>query len=365
MSLQDKINNIIASASSAKWDQLSQAFIKVTNHDPTIAMNIERDALWKIGDPTRAGSDKKVIRAIAEYEVLNNPDEFSGKKIKLFMLQHRSQFNPGSEGQYLNNSRQICNTSNQLYINRLNAAPVSPQVENPSEETPGYKLTTIGNDSGTAIYNLVEYGQLFGREQPAGFAISISTAACVYNGITDQYIDYSGYFFEGGGSIPNITTSGTTRILNYIIYTPGGGPISENNWIIKVVETATSGFNGDNTYKKYTTNDGRIVKKFYIHFFKPNGTYLRREVDRTTTVKGSTGLNDLDIWLYQDYRSPQAIANNETFASIWNSTYSGNNKIYGAPPKRDFSLFWNTGEPGSLAQQTAKNGSNIWSGKGA
>lgn len=362
MGIQEKIAEIIAQTNDEKWNRYSRIYL--CNASGTVGKEIERDTLTKIAASSTPGSDKAIIRIVAEDEV-NSSNEDTSRRIKLFLLQHRSQYNPGVNEEYLNGSLEISNSSSAEYKARAELCGLTA-VPHPSLETQGYKI--IGTDQGVDVYHLAEFGKLYGREQPIGFATSISTAACVHNGITNQFISYDGYFFEGGGVIPDITGNGNIRVLDYIVYTPGGGPISEQNWIIKVVESTLTVFVGSDIYLPYTVQSGDstwIIKKTYIHFFKHNGSYVRRSIDRTDMVKNSN-LNDLDIWMYEDYQNPQAILNDENFAKIWNSCYgSGNNKPYGAPAARDYSLFWNQGIPGKQPNGAAYNGSNSWNGQEA
>lgn len=363
MSIQDRVNEIIAYYKDEDWNRLSRIYLN--GADGSTGKGIERDTLTKIADHTVAGNDGAVIEAIANKEVTSQVDS-SDKKIKLFLLSHRSRYNPGENEQYLKGSLEDSNTSSEAYIARAQSCGLG-LVTNPSAENQGYEL--IGTDNNANIYHLVEYNKLYGREQPLGFAVSIGTAACIHNGITNQIIPYFGYFFEGGGNIPNITGVYSARLISYIIYTPAGGPLSENNWIIKVVESASSNFVGEDIYKPYAhgvPDSLGIIKKTYIHFFKYNGTYVRRAIDRSSMVKQGSNLNNLDIWTYEDYNNPVAIANGENFRSVWNSCYgAGNNKVYGAPSQKDYSLFWNQGEPGGKANGIAYNGSNSWKGQEA
>lgn len=362
MGIQEKINEIIASRSDDNWNRWSRIYLN--NASGSVGKTIERDTLTKMATNSVDGSDSAVIQAIATNEI-NNTTSDNNKRIKLFLLQHRSQYNPGANEEYLKGSYEYTATSSQDYINRAISCGLGA-VSDPSRDNLGYEV--IATDGTASIYQLAEYNKLYGREQPLGFATSISSAACVYNGITNQIIPYTGYFFEGGGSIPNITGNSTVRNLSYIIYTPGGGPLSEHNWIIKVVETSYSNFIGADEYSSYiypVRESAWIIKKIYIHFFKYNGTYVRRAIDRTNMAKQS-GFNNLDIWNYKDYVNPIATLNGENFARIWNSCYGqGNNKIYGAPPQKDFSLFWNQGEPGGQSNGIAYNGSSSWRGQEA
>ena len=204
----------------------------------------------------------------------------------------------------------------------------------------------------------------------------MSTAACVFNGETGDITDYPGYFYEGMGEIPGITTtpsgaSGGDSFSQYFVYTPGGGPVSASNWIFKMVECSYKTYRGGAEYSQYTYHNGaRIMLKFYIHFFFPDGSYVRRMVDRSDIVKEPADLNNLSLWRYEDYVNSTARTHSLTFPTVWNSCYPGmgGNKISGKPNNNDFSLFWNQGQPMGIANGKAipmEPALPVWDGKGA
>lgn len=331
---------IVNKTSNEKWEQYSEIFLSTTG---TNGKALEVETLTNIKNESTATCDKNTIMAVARHDNADWDPTNPAREIKLYMLQHRMRY----DANYLEGSDERCNTSSSTFIGLAQNVGLQ-EVVDPTPTNPGYE--NIGTVE-QPVYYVAEHGKLFGTGSPYRFVYSISTAACIFNGETGNIEGYGGYFFEGGGDIPNITDGQyKSRMLKSYVYTPGGGPLTATNWILKVVESQTSEVDedisdGNKRFCYLSGDDLRIITKTYIHFFAPNGVYVRRSIDRTDMAEGKIHPGDLTVWYYQDFANEAAVNAGQNFKTIWNNCYSGNMKQMGRPNNEDFSLFWDHGIP--------------------
>lgn len=318
------------------------------------AREVEKEALERIGDRTALGSDDKVLQQIAIWNLQNSSD--LNKKLLFYTLTHRSRYTDN-----LNGSDEICCTSTPTYIEIAKATLGESPA--PIEHIP---LNTQHNEMfpiSEGIYYIGENNKLFGKETPYAFIYSTSTAACVYGHDFAQPISYQGYSFETMRGRTNYATGGSSSRGQYFFLTPGGGPLTSSNWIIKYVEYGIRFITEDDTYTSpdspwvITTSTGQkyAIVKIFIHLFFPSGAYVRTILDRSDSAD-FTGVDPSMAysWIYHDYANYQATQEGKTFGTIWDNYIY--NKVYRPiggldPTIIDISFNWN-GKLSATQQKT-------------
>lgn len=198
------------------------------------------------------------------------------------------------------------------------------------------------------------------------------------------YEGYASSFTGAGrnnGNQPNsrgpyscsVDSAFTRTSEEYTIFTLGGAPIGEDNWIIAFVERGVcKGSNNwdasiaDNyieNYKtqfyQYSTNSGTVPNPrdlsddtslafnmvLHINFFLPNGVLVKTKLDRTARYFRNTavqttpillGATEYNTWVSRDYANTKAINKNITFKDIWNQIYDGTYIQYGRVRDQNF-----------------------------
>lgn len=355
--------------SSLDYEKCGQMYLN--NATAAQVKAIEEEQLKLIGDKTLAGNDDEVIRLIAEWERTHST--IQDKTINLYTLIHKSWFST-DEAKAIDGvgHGEVCCTPNSLYLNIANplVSTITPSSNfKLNTYEPGKFIigtSTVGGNSKNVTY-VGEKNKLYGRSKDYAFSYSTGTAACVYgNGFSNPVV-YDGYCFEAMRGRDLYATGGAASRRQCFLLTKGGGPAifdgqgtpSDPDWIIQLNETndRTIEFERDTSSRissPWVLNklkDGEPVYycylKIWIHFFFPDGSYVRTIVDRSN----SAGILDAHVdpsmqktWIYTDYRNSLAAQNSYTFKSVWNNMIY--NKRYrpvgGYDPKNlDISRFWN------------------------
>lgn len=339
---QRNIINSIVGNENTDYDFCGRAYLNGSS--ATVAKNLEQKALEDIADKSAAGNDAKIIKAIAEWELQNYDPSDLNKKIVLFILGHRSGY-----AKDLGGSDEICITANSNFISiarNVVAQKDLKETDRLNEQHNCY--CNIGNN----IYYIGENNKLFGKDKPYGFAFSTSTAACVYGTNMNAPVSYQGYCFETMRGRTGYATGASIEQNQFFYLTPGGGPLTEDNWIIKFVQYGTRVVDEDDTNTTDSSpwvikkdNKKIVIVKIWIHLFFPDGSYVRTVLDRSNSADFSGVNSDMSTsWIYRDYANSKATARGLTFSSVWNDyiynkayrNIGGNN-----PNTIDVSLEWN------------------------
>ena len=371
---QREIINSIINNSDTNYEACGLTYLKGAS--AATAQAVEQEGLEKIGDRERAGNDDEIIEAIARWDLQNIDPSSLNQKINLYTLSHSSGYAIATDGV---GSDAISSTSNSQYLTIVRNS--LSEITNPDttfsllEQHNGYFPISSG------IQYVGEKNILFGKNVPFGFSYSTSTAACVFGSQIPNPIVYQGYCFENQRGRTNYATGGSLRKRQYFFLTPGGGPLTQNNWMIKFNEYGIRYVNEEkdiytNANSSWVCLDGDnnkyVILKIWIHVFLPDGSYVRTIIDRSDSADFSGVTSSMNsAWIYKDYANYQAQQNNLTFANIWNNRIY--NKAYRPvggikPDVIDISFNWN-GKL-SLTQQKnqqaflATNKSVKWTGGG-
>lgn len=309
------------------------------------AKAVETEGLECIGDRAAAGSDDKILQQIAIWNLQNMPD--LNKKLLFYTLTHRSGYVDNLEG-----SNEICCTSCPTFIDIAKTA-LGGESPTPTEHI---ALNEQHNDVfpfHSGMYYIGENNRLFGREKRMGFAYSTSTAACVYGSDFSAPISYQGYSFETMRGRTHYASGASISKGQYFFLTPGGGPLTSSNWIIKYVEYGIRFVDEDDTYTAPDSSwvlidkDGSMyaIVKIFIHLFFPSGAYVRTVLDRSNSAD-FYGVNPSMAysWIYHDYANYQAVQEGKNFGTIWdNYIYNKAYRPIGGidPSIVDISFNWN------------------------
>ena len=345
MTKRDKVEaiiNEIINNPAADYSYAGQTFMNGATEQQ--AKNIEIETLSSIAD----GGDKDVLKTIAKWEISKYDPSDLEKKLFIFTLGHRSGYTKNLGG-----SNEICVTSNSLFLQRAVKDNLIPQVN----MEPGTSLTQlyqdkdgycqIGSESGNNIYFIGENNKLFGREKRYSFTYFTSTAACLYSTNMEEPISYDGYCFENRRGRNNYATGGARDHGQYFYLTPGGGPLTEDNWIVKYVQYGTRSITSEdiskpNDYWVYKSGDSYLViVKIYIHLFMPDGSYVRTVLDRSDDANFGDLTPTMEKWIYKDYANDTAKRNGHSFASVWNDILGNYRNVGGSKNYSDVSFYWN------------------------
>lgn len=372
---RELINEVInAEGKDDLYPKYSRTFLQTYAN----AKKVEQRGLESVADFDNG--DGQVIKVIAKHDFTSGNDD--EKKIQLFVLQHRSGYDVDITG---SSSNEICCLLPGYFSEANSYVHVAqhflPQLDENSQpdnlktlKTNGYfEIKNNGNDTG--VYYIGENGVLIGQNKPYAFAYSTSTAACLYGDGIPEPIIYNGYAYEAQSGRTGYATGGAVRKNEFYYLTPGGGPITEDNWIIRYAEYGTrivlptdTGTTSNSSWVYKDDDTLRCVVKLWIHFFFPNGAYCRTCLDRSDSAdfsgKPSSAMN---CWIYSDYSNSSAAQ--YQFTTVWNKVCRKELRPVGGikPSNIDTSLNWNHNRISGVQQSQiaySKNSSAIWQGGG-